>query len=63
MYLQVERMTNSFLERWSRDSRDVRYEADPSSVFTLIGASALVPLPNVQEYWLSYELKNGLRPL
>ena len=60
MYLQVERMSDSFLERWGRSPTDVRYEADPSSIDTQTGASALVPLPDLQEYWLSYELKNGL---
>jgi hypothetical protein len=59
LHLQVERMTEPFLERWGRDPTQVRYEADPLSSSTLTGASALVPLNNLQEYWNAYELKGG----
>ena len=61
IYLQIEKNHDEMMRRWGRDPDAPRYEADININDMLDrGASGLIPLPMLTDYWKAYERLAGL---
>lgn len=60
LYLQIERHRGSMIARWGRDPIAPRYESDPPTMLSTLGAGSLVTLDDRPSYWQTYELKGGV---
>ncbi len=61
LYVQIEKNHDQMMRRWDRSTSAPRYEADQNIEDNLLtGASALVTLPSLSDYWRAYRLSSGL---